>query len=261
MCFGSHPFQVIVNSLNLIPNFEEIAENPLSCCPLQTVFQQLKNVRPKHLEVDENYFQTARYSQCMLVYGCKEFELASFLLPKGTVIPLHDHPDMTVLSKVLKGCIRIRSFSAVVRSRQGCNDSEAEKNDEDILVRLEFQAEKFETDDPWYLTPSHGNYHEITALSDCILFDVLFPPYNDEDDVPFDDTDSESKSGTYGSHDHRECTFYNATPSSPASVSHHAFKNNHEKEKFWKLSKISASDLVHVALPTPITYRGYRPSV
>jgi hypothetical protein len=258
MCFGSHPFQVMVNSMNLIPNLEEISENPLSCCPLQSVFEQLKNVRAKHLEIDENYFNTIRSSRCMFICGCKEFELAAFLLPKGSVIPLHDHPHMTVLSKVVKGSMRIRSFSGICNDRLISVDSdklETSLNRDDILVRLEFQAEKSEVDDPWYLTPTHGNYHELTALSDSILFDVLFPPYDDE---PRSD-DSESDSN--GSHDHRECTFYNATPFSPASVSHHSFHSTYKKEKLWKLSKFSLSELEQLSLPVPVSYHGYRPVV
>ena len=39
-----------------------------------------------------------------------EFTVGVFLVPKGQRLPLHDHPGMTVMSKVLYGTLAITSF-------------------------------------------------------------------------------------------------------------------------------------------------------
>ncbi len=41
------------------------------------------------------------------------FELAVFVLPKGSSLPLHDHPDMAVLSNIVLGRVKVRTIMFV----------------------------------------------------------------------------------------------------------------------------------------------------
>lgn len=107
-----------------------------------------------------------------------------FCLPKGTVIPLHDHPAMTVISKVLYGRLLMRTFLWT--------------NTETGLARNEGEREFALEDDAVVLADRHGVLHEIVALSDCVFMD-LFAPY-------------------YAEEEGRDCSYYQAGCESPGTV-------------------------------------------
>ena len=41
----------------------------------------------------------------------KLFSIRALIVPKGNELPLHDHPDMFVITKVLKGKLELTSFN------------------------------------------------------------------------------------------------------------------------------------------------------
>ncbi|KAK7919497.1 hypothetical protein WMY93_010781 [Mugilogobius chulae] len=86
------------------------------------------------------------------------FSMGVFLLRSGTSIPLHDHPGMNGMIKVLYGKI-----SSLCRSMLHCVS--------------EYSASSA----PCLLTPHHDNLHQIEALGGPAAFlDILAPPYDPE---------------------------------------------------------------------------------
>jgi cysteamine dioxygenase len=100
-------------------------------------------------------------------------------------MPLHDHPKMLGMLKVLSGKIRIQSYTKI-------NQEESENENYDIVSEDPAQILD-QNSQSAVLDENHSNFHEITALDEpAAFFDILSPPYSD-----FHDIDGE-----------RHCKFY-----------------------------------------------------
>lgn len=90
----------------------------------------------------------------------------------GEVIPLHDHPTMYGFVTVLRGTLKVKSFSFL--------DCSGKHFSGQTRVRYEGERILKKGDGCVYLCPAKGNIHEITALENgSFFFDVLFPGYGD----------------------------------------------------------------------------------
>ena len=138
----------------------------------------LECVRPSHVGLPSPALPTVTASGRVAYQHIIEtpgvVALGIFLLPPFATIPLHDHPQMSVLSRVLAGSLRVRSFdweeaggssSIVVGERR-----RAILRD-DVLanapVTLELHPE------------TAGNVHAFAAgEAGCAILDVIAPPYD-----------------------------------------------------------------------------------
>ncbi|KAJ4749822.1 hypothetical protein LUZ62_048507 [Rhynchospora pubera] len=131
------------------------------------------------------------------IYQCPKFSIGIFCLPKSAVIPLHNHPGMTVFSKILFGSMHIKSYDWVPSS-QPSDESSTFMNGEKRLAKVHVDA-VFNAPCPnSILYPeTGGNIHCFTAITACAVLDVLGPPYSNEEG--------------------RDCTYYDAYPFSSFS--------------------------------------------
>ncbi|XP_075697253.1 2-aminoethanethiol dioxygenase [Rhinoderma darwinii] len=103
------------------------------------------------------------------------FSMGVFLLKGGSSIPLHDHPGMHGMLKVLYGKVRISGFDKMEPQPPGNNGS---------LVRavLRSTGEYSDTCPPCLLSPHRDNLHQISAVDGPAAFlDILAPPYDPDD--------------------------------------------------------------------------------
>lgn len=112
------------------------------------------------------------------IYMCDKFSICIFCLPTSAVIPLHNHPGMTVLSKLLFGTMHIKSYDWATDSF-----SEMEKFEGARLAKVKVDSEFTAPCSTKVLFPADGgNMHCFTALTPCAVLDVLGPPYSDPEE-------------------------------------------------------------------------------
>jgi hypothetical protein len=93
------------------------------------------------------------------------FHASVFGLKAGETIPLHDHPELDVITKVLHGCIRVQTFEWIDAA------SLAARECGEVLIG--------DADDALVLRKLPGALHTITAI-DATAFLDLFAPYYDD---------------------------------------------------------------------------------
>ena len=105
-----------------------------------------------------------------------QFTVGIFLVPKGRKLPLHDHPGMTVMSKVLFGNIAITNFDKVEYGQE-VSDGDYRAPLETVIKSNQRQVSYTHGCEILYPT-SGGNIHEFLATEDAAVLDVLAPPYD-----------------------------------------------------------------------------------
>uniref|UniRef100_A0A7I4E332 cysteine dioxygenase n=1 Tax=Physcomitrium patens TaxID=3218 RepID=A0A7I4E332_PHYPA len=117
------------------------------------------------------------------LYECDLFSMGVFVLPASASIPLHNHPGMTVLSRLLYGSMHVRAYDWVDPHDEKLNRNpsiarQAKLVIDHVLGTEPNGTEPQQTSATEVLYPtSGGNIHAFTALTSCAVLDVLAPPY------------------------------------------------------------------------------------
>lgn len=156
-----------------------------------------------------------------------KYTIGIFVFPPNCQMPLHDHPNMIVLSRVLYGEFNVTSYDVVATQNDDVdNDDEKvvrkDANSTSIIDRMKgyifgdtggggvnvLRVSPKLNHMPFVITapnvtclyPHEGNCHAFQAgPQGAAILDVFFPPYDDEDDR--DCTYYRSPSISYNDHD------------------------------------------------------------
>ncbi|KAL8545908.1 hypothetical protein ACS0TY_005869 [Phlomoides rotata] len=112
------------------------------------------------------------------LHECDKFSIGIFCMPPTSVIPLHNHPGMTVFSKLLFGTMHIKAYDW----SNEVDNVNASECDGLRLAKLKVNSEFTAPCRTSILYPADGgNMHCFTATTACAVLDVLGPPYSDPD--------------------------------------------------------------------------------
>ncbi|CAN1180401.1 Plant cysteine oxidase 3 [Linum perenne] len=171
--------------------------------------------------------RAARWSQPITyidIFECDSFTMCIFCFPSSSVIPLHDHPGMTVFSKVLYGSLHVKAYdwvepACISQSKElGLSSARLAKFTVDKVLTAPCGTS--------VLYPNAGgNLHSFTALTPCAVLDILTPSYDESDG--------------------RKCTYYHDYPESTLSISKAAVKDRGEEDYAW-LAEIETPDDLHM---------------
>lgn len=111
-----------------------------------------------------------------------QFSMGVFLLKSGASIPLHDHPGMHGMLRVMYGKVRISCFDRLERPQvSGPQPSGPQLGGLRRSV-LRSTGEYTAESGPCVLFPDRDNLHHIDAVDGPTAFlDILAPPYDPDD--------------------------------------------------------------------------------
>ncbi|KNA23176.1 hypothetical protein SOVF_027200 [Spinacia oleracea] len=167
------------------------------------------------------------------LYECEKFSIGIFCLPPSGVLPLHNHPGMTVFSKLLFGTMHIKSYDWA--DGEPCTTVVSENAPRARLAKLTVNEDFVAPCNTSILYPAAGgNMHCFTAVTACAVLDVLGPPYSDPDG--------------------RHCTYYREHPFDRFSVDGISVLENERDGFAWLQEREKPRRLTVIGAP----YRGPR---
>ena len=156
------------NELQIIKSNQISINNPLLCPHIKQTMSYMKEVSLTDLGLTLKDIDNIQNSHCSNIYTSPYYDISVFYIPQGKSLPIHDHPRMTVLSKVIHGLLKVRSYTKCKGRNILPIASEVESGD--IPVSLDLDTIKTVKDDSWLLSPTGTFTYILTILYMLLLY-------------------------------------------------------------------------------------------
>lgn len=170
------PLQSMYDQLDSIPDLSASVRKPLLCPNIKAAMDLMASVSLDDLGVSMDQVHAMDRNYCStIIEKTDNFEIAVFFLSAGRSLPIHDHPDMAVLSKVIHGELSMQSYSPSVSTSSGFASSssgrtKSSRTTGSVPVRLEANCKKSLHDPAWFLSPSGTRITHLPTF--CVLIFV-----------------------------------------------------------------------------------------
>lgn len=126
------------------------------------------------------------------IFKNRNITMSIFVLKPGFKMPLHDHPHMHGLLKVISGAVNIRTFTEyplkevkhlidfkIIAKHEAARLAKGIHKKRRFFAKIASSSTCKANSETCKLTPTVSNYHEIEALTlPAAFFDILSPPYD-----------------------------------------------------------------------------------
>jgi len=156
----------------------------------QNINNKIINITDKNKNEFFKNINNGMFDYIDILDNTPNFNVGIFLIPKGNCIPLHNHPNIFVISKVIWGSVIINSFDKKIENDENNinifnhNNSNSEyifKVEENEKINLTANDNQIGV-----LTPNKNNIHEVIANEDSAFFDIIIPAYDEGQNRPCD---------------------------------------------------------------------------
>jgi len=148
----------------------------------ETNFKRLcslvERVTPPHLNMPVGPSDGDEPVSHIGICECPQFTIGVFIIQSGRSIPLHDHPGMTGIIKVLYGTINIRSYDPCKQNDIKYPPSSISLDHLPLRVYKNDDVTATPESGCQTITVDSGCYHAIDAVGgDAAFLDILSPSY------------------------------------------------------------------------------------